>query len=219
MVITRGVKMKKVVIFDFWGTLIENGVWSPIRQAKNILEINIDYSEYVVRLERAMMTKKFETLGAAFEAVCAEFGINYESKKIDKLVGLWNKNWILAEPYEDTLDILKELKGNFKLVLISNTDCFSVSSVVDKYNLRGFFDLILFSYEVGMLKTDEGFYQKIFDGLKVVPGDCLAVGDSIETDIKAAQNAGVDVVLIDRKRRREFNPKIEKLDELKEMLK
>ena len=211
--------MKKVVIFDFWGTLVENGVWSPIRQVRNILKVDMDYSEYVTRLERVMMIKKFETLGEAFKVVCDEFSIECGPKKIDRLVGLWNKNWILAEPYEETLDILKELKGDFKLVLISNTDCFSVSSVASKYNLRGFFDLILFSYEVGMLKTDEGFYQKIFDELKVKPEECLAVGDSIETDIKAAQNAGVDVVLIDRKRRREFNPKIEKLSELRGMLK
>ena len=29
--------MTKAIIFDLWGTLVENGVHSPIKQVKNIL--------------------------------------------------------------------------------------------------------------------------------------------------------------------------------------
>ena len=50
--------MVKAVIFDFWGTLMENGVWSPIKQVQQILQIDLPFSEYVGRMEQAMMTEK-----------------------------------------------------------------------------------------------------------------------------------------------------------------
>ena len=51
--------MVKAIIFDFWGTLVENGVWSPIKQVKQILDIDVPFSEYVVRMEKAMIPALF----------------------------------------------------------------------------------------------------------------------------------------------------------------
>ena len=67
--------MVKAILFDFWGTLVSNGVWSPIKQVKQKLDINMPFSEYVVRMERAMMTEKFPSLKKAFENVFLEFSI------------------------------------------------------------------------------------------------------------------------------------------------
>lgn len=206
---------KKVIIFDFWGTLVDNGVYSPFKQIKEILGLQeMDYSEFVVRFEKAMMIQRFSELKEAFERVCAEFEVPPEGALIANLVGLWNKNWLLAKPYPETVEVLAELKKNHKMVLISNTDCFSVEKVLEKFQLLPFFDLVLFSYNEGMTKTDLRFYEKIFSSLNVMPQDCIAVGDSIETDVISAQQAEVDVVLLDRRQRREFPLKITTLREL-----
>ena len=86
--------MTKAILFDFWGTLVENGVWSPIKQVRNILEIKLPFPEYVVRMEKAMMTSKFNNLKEAFENVCKEFNLEINNDKIDSLVGMWNKSWM-----------------------------------------------------------------------------------------------------------------------------
>lgn len=203
------------MIFDFWGTLAETGVRSPLRLAQNILGLqDMDYSEFVMRFERGMMTRHFDDLQAAFTVACHAFDIQPDEALLTELVGMWNKNWLLAQLYPDTLSVLTELKKHATLVLISNTDCFSVAKVLDKYGLRDFFHAVFLSCEVGMLKNDPAFYEKVLHDVGVRPEQCLAVGDSIETDIVAAQQVGVRAVLVDRRGRREFPLRIIYLQEL-----
>ena len=210
--------MIEAVIFDFWGTLVENGVWSPIKQVKAILGIRIPFSEYVVRMEKAMMTKEFPTLKEAFEAVCKEFGVESTEEKMEKLVGMWNKSWMLAKPYDEVVEELQKLKENYKLILVSNTDNFSVNKVFEKFNLENLFDETFLSCDLGLIKTDPEFLKTILEKVDLKPEECILVGDSIQSDVKAAENAGIKGVLIDRKDRREFQPKIKNLKELDHFL-
>lgn len=213
--------MVKLIIFDFWGTLVENGVFpSPVRQVKYILRIEEPFSEYIVKFEEVFMLKRYDDLYSAFEAVCEAFGIEPEKFILDRLVGMWNKHKLLAKPFRETIALLERLKKNgYKLALISNTDCFTTEEVLDKYNLKKYFDDIIFSYKVNLLKTDPKMYEMILKKLKVDKSDALVVGDSIETDVKGAKNAGIKAVLVDRRGRREFSPKIEDLDKLEDFLK
>src|SRR3989344_2881891 len=114
--------MVKAIIFDFWGTLVENGVWSPIKQVQQILNLDLSFSDYVSRMELAMMTKKFDSLKEAFQAVCEEFAVSCTEEKMEQLIGTWNKSWMLAKPYEEVQEELDNLKKEYKLILVSNTD-------------------------------------------------------------------------------------------------
>lgn len=212
--------MVKLIIFDFWGTLVENGVFpSPVRQVKYILRIEEPFSEYIVKFEEVFMLKKYDDLYSAFEAVCGAFGIEPEKFILDRLVGMWNKHKLLAKPFRETVALLERLKmDGYKLALISNTDCFTTEEVLDKYDLKKYFDEIVFSYKVNLLKTDPKMYEMILEKLKVDKSDALVVGDSIETDVKGAKNAGIKAVLVDRGGRRGFDPKISNLDELEQYL-
>ena len=206
--------MTKVILFDFWGTLVEQGEWSPIKQVRTILRIDLPFSEYVVRLEKALMTKKIETLREGFEAVCEEFGKNKNEAALEQLIGMWNKNWMLARVYRDTEEVLKNLQRKYKLVLISNTDSVSLSRVLEKCSLQKYFEKMFFSFEMGLIKTDPEFLQQVMDELDVGAEDCVLVGDSIQSDIKAGEKAGIKTVLIDRKNKRDYVPKIVSLREL-----
>ncbi len=206
--------MTKAILFDFWGTLVENGVWSPIKQVKNILQINLPFSEYVIRMEKAMMTKKHASLKESFEAVCEEFNLKCDERRIEEIVGLWNKSWMLAHPYEEVVEVLQKLKEKYQLILVSNTDCISVNQVLDKFQLRELFDKIYLSCEVGKIKTDENFFKQILEDLNLKVEECIVVGDSIQSDIVAAKKIGIKAVLVDRKNKRDFDLKIESLKEL-----
>jgi HAD superfamily hydrolase (TIGR01549 family) len=208
--------MVKAILFDFWGTLVENGVWSPIKQVRNILQINVPFPEYVVRMERAMMTSKFDNLKSAFQNVCQEFGINCPEDRMEELIGMWNKNWMLAHPYEEVKEALLTLKGKYKLILVSNTDCFGVQKVLDKFEFEPLFDKMYLSYKTGMIKTDKSFFKMVLDENNLSVQDCLMVGDSLQSDIMTAKRIGIKAVLIDRKGRRDFQPKISNLKELQE---
>lgn len=206
--------MVKVILFDFWGTLVENGVWSPMKQVKNILRIDLPFSDYVVRMETAMMTSTFHQLKDAFYAVSEEFQLRPYPRQIDMLVGMWNKSWMLAKPYPETEEVLEELSKKYKLVLVSNTDCFSAGNVVKKFGLERYFSRIFWSYEVGLIKTNPQMFKQVMEELEVTPEDVVMVGDSIDSDMVPAGKVGIKAILIDRKNSRDFPVKITSLKEL-----
>jgi HAD superfamily hydrolase (TIGR01549 family) len=208
--------MKKIIIFDFWGTLVETGVPRHIKQIQFYLNLRMPYGEFVQRFERAMMTKEYNQLTDAFEAVFKEFNARQTPELMDLCVGLWNKSWLLAKPYDETIKVLEELKKKFKLVLLSNTDCFSVNKVLDKFDMRKYFDLLILSYKIGAIKTDPICYKTIFKHFNATSEECASIGDSLFSDIVAAQEAQVEAVLIDRRDKREFHNKITNLNQLEE---
>ena len=210
--------MVKAILFDFWGTLVENGVWSPIKQVKNILDLRMPFPEYVVRMERAMMTSQFSDLKGAFLAVCQEFNLEPEEEKIEKLVGMWNKSWMLAHPYEEVEETLKALSAKHQLILVANTDCFSIEKVLEKFNLKRRFDKIFFSYQLGLIKTDKNFFKTVLIDLGLQADEGVMIGDSIQSDILSAKRLGMKAILVDRKNTRDFHPKIKNLKELGKVL-
>lgn len=210
--------MVKVILFDFWGTLVENGVWSPCKQVKNILKIDLSFSDYVVRMERAMMTSKFFELKDAFLAVANEFKVRLSPHQLELLIGMWNKSWMLAQPYREVKEVLEELKEKYTLILVSNTDCFSEIRVLEKFGLLKYFDGTFYSHEMGLLKTDKHFFSQVLSKLNVSPEECVMVGDSLQSDVQAAKQANIKAILIDRKGLRDFSPKISSLTELETIL-
>ncbi len=206
--------MVKAIIFDLQGTLVENGVYpSPLRQVKNILRIDAPFSDFVMRFEKVLMIEKHLSLTEAFSTVCQEFHLQPKDFLLEKMVGLWNKNKLLSQIYPDTLEALTALKADYKLVLVSNIDCFS-KDVIDKFKLDKYFDLMMLSCDTGLLKNDKKFYKVILDKLGVDAEDVVMVGDSLESDLDTAKASGIRGVLIDRHNKREYSPKIITLTEL-----
>ena len=212
--------MVKAIMFDFWGTLVENGVFpSPVRQVKSILRLDdLPFPVFILQFEKAMMTSKFENLYKAFEVVCNEFQIRPEQRILDSLVGMWNKNRMLARLFPDTIETLENLKKKYKIILVSNTDSISVQSVIEKYNLAPYFESSYLSCDMGILKSNPEMFGQILEKEGLAKEDVVMVGDSIESDLIASEKAGIKGVLIDRQSRREYPNKIITLAELEKFL-
>lgn len=211
--------MVKGVLFDFWGTLVENGIFpSPVRQVRYILRLRMLFKDFIVRFEQAMMTKPYKDLNEAFTAVCKEFELEPRDFILEKLVGMWNKNELLAKPFLETIEVLDYLKEKkIKIGLISNTPP-TIARVIDKYELNKYFDAVELSYEDGLLKTDPKMFKNLLKKMKLKPKEVVMVGDSIPTDIIGAKEAGIRAILLDRRNKREFVPKIVNLRELKDLI-
>ncbi|MBR9675491.1 HAD family hydrolase [Candidatus Woesearchaeota archaeon] len=210
----------KVLIFDLWGTLLENGIFpSPVRQTKKIMGLfNTPFPEFILSFERAFMTKEFKGLKEAFDNVFKKMKVNPEEyNREERLIGLWNKNKLLVKPYEDTFEVLDALKKKYKLVLLTNSP-FSTSDVVEKFDMNKYFEKVYLSYETGFLKCDKEAFDIVLKDLKVKADEALMIGDSIESDMHGAANAGVKGVLIDRRGKRDYEDKAESLTDLKNKL-
>lgn len=212
--------MVKAIIFDFWGTLVDEGVHpSLMRQTKYFLGLqDLDFHDFIIKLEDTIMLKKFEDKKDAFAEASKAFGVESKPWMIEKLVGVWNKCVLLARPYDETITVLEELKKEYKLVLISNGTNFTNDPVFEKFGMKKYFDVVAVSYETGLLKNDKKAFANVLKQLKLKKEDVVMVGDSIESDMKGAENAGIRGILIDRRDKREFPDKIRSLVELKEKL-
>ena len=211
--------MVKAILFDFWGTLVENGIFpSPVKQARYILRLRMTFKDFIIRFEKAVMTKPYNDLNEAFTAVCNEFQLDPQPFILEKLVGMWNKNELLGKPFLETIEVLEYLKNKkIKIGLISNTTP-SITRVLEKFDLNKYFDATMFSYDEGLLKTDPAMFMKLIKKLKVKPDDVIMIGDSLPTDIIGSRNAGIKSILLDRMNKREFTPKIVNLRELKDLI-
>ena len=211
--------MIKAVIFDFWNTLAHG------KSKKNsILEIGkmlnlMDRKLWYKPIEKGIMTKEFKSKRQAFANLCNIIGIEPTEKMINKLIKKYGPETFYLFP--DTIPMLKKLKEKFKLVVISNTDCFSAKSFHD-FGLDKYFDLVLFSCHTGILKPDERIFQIVLEKFKLKPKEVMMVGDNFHDDIEPTLRMGMDGILINRKTKYQlsweenkiYDKTINKLDEL-----
>lgn len=212
--------MIKALIFDLWGTIIENGVHpSPTKQVRYFLRTQIQFSEFITTFEDTFMTKEYDSLKDAFEAVVNDFNLKIPDFVYEKLIGTWNKNAILSQKYDETDDVLKALKEKgLKLFLLANIDKFAFDQVTQKHQLNELFDKVYPSYETGLLKLNPESYKKILDENGLKEDEVLMIGDCLLSDMESSKNAGIKGILVDRKERREYDDKIKDLSELSQKI-
>ncbi len=89
--------------------------------------------------------------------------------------------------------ILMQLRGKYKLALLTNfpKEWFDYLNV--KYGLRELFDKVFVSGVTAIRKPDIEAYRQITDVFEVLPRECLFIDDK-ERNIKSAQEFGMNVI-------------------------
>ncbi len=109
-------------------------------------------------------------------------------------------NWRV---YEDVLQssVLKKLQQRGVILgIISNWDS-RLPETLDDIGLAHHFDFILASTVVGSAKPDRKIFEAALRQSGVGSDQACHIGDEPNTDIKGAQNAGLDAILVDRQGR------------------
>lgn len=104
----------------------------------------------------------------------------------------------VIRPYPEALEVLAALReSGYRLGIVSNWS-WNLRDRVAQVGLDNHFDLIWASAYAGCNKPNPGIFYQALTRLAVSPERALYVGDSYEHDVIGAQNAGVDVALLDR---------------------
>lgn len=101
---------------------------------------------------------------------------------------------------EDVPETLAALDRRYKLGLVSNL-AFSqgVWKALEKFGLNRFFNVIVVSGDVGWRKPHPKIFERALKTLNVKPSNAVFVGDSLRTDIKGAQDAGMKAIFVKRR--------------------
>ena len=97
---------------------------------------------------------------------------------------------------EDVISLLPELKKNYKLLLLSNTDSIHQKYGWQKYEFLKNFDCLILSHEVGAVKPEERIYRKA-ERASGFPSEEHFYIDDIQEYVDAAKGIGWDAVLFE----------------------
>ena len=118
--------------------------------------------------------------------------------------------------FDDVLPALADLRrSDYRLGVISNFEEWLEKLLVD-LEVGGMFEVAVISGVEGIEKPESAMYERAVERAGVAPARCLHVGDSPTMDVAPARDAGLHVVLLDRRGRYRDRgiPSIASLEEL-----
>ncbi|NOQ38677.1 HAD-IA family hydrolase [archaeon] len=205
--------MKKAIIFDCWGTLFYDDINPrPLDKfAAKLGRTMKDYS-YLKALEKNLMLEKCEDIAGAVRNLISDLDIETDEKLVKELTGILEnmRKSDKIRPYPKTLETLKILKDKgFRLGIISNAIYPDFESLDMKYGLKSLFDVIVLSYEEGVIKPDPKIFKIALKRLGSGNSETLMVGDNLKDDVIAAEEQGIDSLLLDNENKHpEFDRRI-----------
>lgn len=118
-----------------------------------------------------------------------------ETKKT--LEAIFEKEMALDRIKPEVPMLLEGLKNkSYKLGMISNIP----NPYFDhpkKHNIKKYFDSVIYSYEIGMTKSNPKIFTVALSLLHVEPSEAVMVGDSMNSDIRPAEALGIKGILFD----------------------
>lgn len=99
---------------------------------------------------------------------------------------------------EETVEVLEQLKGRYKMAVLSNGDSLPQHRKVEIMGIEPYFDTVLVSGDIGINKPDRGVFDYLCARLGCRNEECMMIGDVFATDILGAVNAGCVPVWLNR---------------------
>ena len=210
----------RVVFFDLGNTLLyddkeawkevypqaEEALWTALRLAGVEISRGELYRDYptLFHYYYKMREKDLDEPGISntLERLLTEHRIAIPNAKlrtaIHSMFAVTQRNWHLEEDAVPTLRTLKE--RGFRLGAISNSsDDPNTQELIDKTDLRPYFEFIVSSAAFGKRKPHPSIFQHALDYFQVPPEQTAMVGDTLEADIDGANRLGMFSIWVTRR--------------------
>lgn len=190
------------VLFDADGTLLDFEKSEDEALRETMREAGIEPDAHKVAtyskindglwkmLERGEIEKSV-LLYRRFELFCEHFGYDADARKMaeDYMQNLSQKGYMLKGARE----LLTALVGKVKMYIVTNGVDFIQRRRYVRSGLDEFFDGLFISGELGFEKPDVRYFERVRDTIEdFCPEHTILIGDSLTSDIKGANNFGLD---------------------------
>ena len=106
-----------------------------------------------------------------YQRVCCELGLKMSFEEFKKeWCGIFKLN-------TDVAQLIENLKGKFKLILLSNTDALHFPYIRNKFKVINAFDELILSYEIGCMKPNPLIFLNALKKAKTLPFNCVYIDD------------------------------------------
>ncbi len=182
--------MKKVVIFDMDGTLVDSSL--TIINAINYVrsELNLEPLESELILEKVndpeLNPAQYFYEVSAFTPQHEAWFSKYYTENHERELNL----------YPNILELLGNLKEKgFKMAIATNSYRSSTVESLSYLKILDYFESLACYDDVGRGKPAPDMLEKNLKDLTVTPQECIFIGDS-ERDMLAAKSANIDYIMI-----------------------
>ncbi len=158
-------------------------------------------------LRETRFSKTFLDLGLASDCI----PINFE----DDYVRICPTKTNLFPEAHETLEYLS---NEYTLHLISNGFREATEMKVSNTDLKKYFSTIVISEIVGFNKPDKAIFQFALDGAGAVVPQSLMIGDSVEADIRGAQDFGMKAIYFNPERKEKPADVMYEINELNQLV-
>jgi putative hydrolase of the HAD superfamily len=94
-------------------------------------------------------------------------------------------------PVDNAVELVQKAMRRFKTGVISNSMPDVQYQKITTLGLNGYFSCVVIATEIGLKKPDPRIFHYAAKQLKVLPGECMYIGDNYENDITGAKGAGM----------------------------
>jgi putative hydrolase of the HAD superfamily len=203
--------MKKVLIFDFGGTIVTDesddklhlAFYKEFINMFNIPSTPEEMFQFLkAEIKEVLKTghERWENLSNAYTRAVEKFlkskNINVTPKHLETFRELYLKyHEEFTEPFPDAVETLLKLKSlGFRLAIISNIDNEIIEPILRKLGIIDIFEAIVTSEELGFGKPNVKIFEETLKRLGISPKDAIFVGDSFANDVQGAKNVGMDAI-------------------------
>ncbi len=179
--------MIKAIIFDY-GNVIHK--WDNDIFLKELMRLSGKDYDYVANITfNQSLYNKLETGEISdinfFKKIKDELNLKISQDEFFKLFS--SK---LLQEIKTTINIIKKLKKDYKIALLSNTNKIDFDYIIKKSEVFPLFDTVTLSFKVGYAKPKREIYLDALNKLNLRPDECVYI-DDIKEYSDAASKLGI----------------------------
>ncbi len=201
--------MIKGIFFDFYDTLcyIDDEIYLEGKK-RMIAEFNVTlemFFEAWRSTAKESLIGKLENSEARVKAVAEKLQVELADEKLHELAEM-DRDYLLKGSglYPGTIETITKIKElGLKLGIISNASD-TVDVLAKKYKLEEYFDVINFSYKLGIRKPSKEIYESALDALELKASESIFMGDGNDHELDTAFDLGFKTILIEQDRNDRF---------------
>jgi 2-haloacid dehalogenase len=179
------------LVFDFGGVLID---WNPRHLYRKLFADEPDAVERFLTEIGFIEWNALQDKGRPFAVAVAELSEKFPH--YGDLIRAYDERWeeSITGPIQATVDILRKLKeAKYPLYGLSNWSAETFRRIRHKYSFMDWFDEIVISGEVKLIKPDPRIYSLLLERVGRKAEECLFIDDS-EANVITANQLGFKII-------------------------